>query len=519
MRTTLSALLSFSLMTVTLTGMGSCGGAGEKGDPGETGAPGEKGEKGDPATGEGGAAVSLLVPASSYAGRTALVQISGVGTHFVDGTSVDFGDPGIKVRSVQAGSSANLRALIEIGVEAQPGAHDVKVMSPQPPSGGDAEQVVLKGGFTVSPSLIAELTGGAMMPAKVPQGGIVDVAVRNIDDRDNPFSTTPGQTPQLVLGPLPVGSPSISTTRYSYVGLVDALAPAGGLRIGLLQKDRQGQNLGHASDSADKNAPLLMARPATELTSGMAKSGEVLGPAAAGLRATNLYKLTTAVDNQAVHLAFSGLGSALSVPYMPPRNAGIAGYLAPSSGQFRDGRAFESSETPGMVAMTVSARNALLLLPKAGDYYFVVHATDLSGSMNHGYTLTGRWATATNIGSLKEPMPEDSTTMPLGNIMLLDKPYFGTDGAADKNFDEDFIRFKAGKTGRVYVALQTTPGLSMGLGLRGGDCTAILAQSRYSTSGNVLNEVDVTEGITYCVRIAGNGQPAPYQFVISPTLN
>jgi hypothetical protein len=321
-----------------------------------------------------------------------------------------------------------------------------------------------------------------------------------------------------VLGPMPLGTPTVSTTRFGYVGLVDALAPAGGLRVGLMQKDRLGANLGHASDQADKNAPQITARAATALTSGTGKTGEVLGQATAGLRSTNLYKLTTAVDNQVVHLAFTTLGSALGTPYMPGRNASIAGSMAPASGQFRDGRSFESSETPG-AAMMVGARNALMLLPKAGDYYFAVYASDLSGSMNHSYTLTGRWATASSIGSLKEPTPEDSTSMPLGNIMLLDKPYFATDGAADKDFDEDFIRFKAGKTGRVYASLTTTPGLSMGLGMRAGDCTMILAQSRYSTSGNVLNEADVVEGTTYCVRIAGNGQPAPYQFVISPPLN
>lgn len=512
MSMTVSAGLS---MTLALT---SCGGeAGEKGNTGDPGATGEKGEKGE--AGSGTAAISLLVPSSSFAGRTALLQISGVGTHFADGSMVDFGDPGLKVRSVQAGSSANLRVLVDIGVEAQLGVHDVMVMSPQPPSGGEEEHLLLTGGFTVTPSLLEELPGAATMPVKAPQGGVVELALRNIDDRDNPFSTATGQTPQLVLGPTLLGTPTISTTRYSYVGLVDALAATGGVRVGLLQKDRQGQNLGHASDPADKNAPQIMARPATALTSGMAKTGELLGQAATGTRATNLYKVTTAVDNQVVHLAFSGLGSALSAPYMPPRSPGLGGYMTGGSGQFRDGRSFESSETPGMAAMTVSARNALLLLPKAGDYYFAVYATDLSGSMNHGYTVTGRWATATSIGSLKEPTPEDSTGMPLGNIMLLDKPYFGTDGAADKEFDEDFIRFKAGKTGRVYASLQTTPGVSIGLGLRGGDCTAILAQSRYSTSGNVLNEMDVVDGQTYCVRIAGNGQAAPYQFVITPPMN
>src|SRR5262249_44857300 len=116
MKKTLSMLLPLTFFG----SLAACGGEkGDKGDPGDPGLMGDKGDKGDPGNGGANAAVSLLTPTSIFAGRSTLLQISGVGTHFADASTVDFGDPAIKVQSVQAGSGANLRVAITVGVDAK----------------------------------------------------------------------------------------------------------------------------------------------------------------------------------------------------------------------------------------------------------------------------------------------------------------------------------------------------------------------------------------------------------------
>lgn len=494
------------LLIGALAGCGS--GSGNQSAP-DGGSDGPQVQGSDPA-------ISLITPTSIYAGRTVTVQLSGVSTHFADGSSVDFGDPAITVAKVAAGSSANLRATGMVGIDARLGAHDVRVTTPGQPTGG-AEMVTLKGGFGVLPALSMELPTGATQPPSVAQGGIVDLAVHNLDDHDNPFSTMAGQpVPQLLGGATAVGAsgPLVTANRLAGLGLVDALAPAGGLRLAVVQKGAQGQDVGFVSDPADKLAVQVTGRPPTVLAQGMTKSGEALADA----RATNLYKLTTAADNQVAVVAFTWLGTALAGSAGMAPKVTLVGYLAPASGRFRDGFGLDTSETPGMAASTVAARNSLMLLPKAGDYYIAAYASDLSGSANHSYSITARWATGVSLGSLKEPTGGDSAAMPLATIARLDSPYFATDGAADTPFDEDFIRFTATKTGRVHVGVLTTAGVSMGVGLRAADCATSTAATRYSANGTVLNEADVTDGTAYCVRVVGNGQPVGYQLLLTQAL-
>lgn len=477
---------------------------------------GSKDDGGPPVQGDE-PAISLITPTSLFAGRSVTVQISGVATHFTDGSSVDFSDPAITVAKVAAGSSANLRATGLVGIDARLGAHDVQVTTAGQPTAGSAEVVTLKGGFSVLPALSMELPAGAAVPPVVPQGGIAELAVRNIDDHDNPFNTAPGQAaPQLLGGAVAIGgtAPSVAAGRLAGLGLVDALAPAGGLRLAVVQKNAQGQDTGFVSDPTDKLAVQVTGRAPTVLAAGVTRSGEVLAEA----RATNLYTLTTAADNQIAEVAFTWLGTALAGSAGAPPKVTLVGYLAPASGRFRDGVALDTSETAGMAASTVAARNTLMLLPKAGSYYFVAYASDLSGSAGHSYSVTARWATGVSLSSLKEPMGGDSAATPLATIARLDSPYYASDGAADSAFDEDFIRFTAAKTGRVYVAVLTPAGVSMGVGLRSADCITSTAATRYSASGTVLNEADVTDGTTYCVRVVGNGQPVGYQLMIAGSL-
>jgi len=509
--------MTLSRITVGLALVGffaGCGepAPGEKGDPGLTGDKGDKGEKGE--KGEPGMsgtvdpAVSLLTPPSLFAGRNALVQVSGVSTHFAAGSTVDFGDAAIKVNKVEAGSNANLRISVTVGADAKLGPHDVTVASPPTGAMGGPETVTLKGGFTVLPSLAMEAPPMGTMVATAPQGGLVDIAVKNLDLRENPFSQF-GIT-RFTNGASSVGTPSTRTDRFAVLALVDALAPAGGLRVSVGSGDSPDSLTYYTSDPSDAAAIKVTARMATELKAGMAVASQSIG----AKNGTVLYKLTTTADNSVVQLAFTGLGAGLSGVASPR----LIGAQAPASGKFGDGRSFDTSATPVTMGMGIAARNGFMLLPKMGDAYFSVYASDFSGGMTHTFTTTAKVAAGTALSSLVEPMGGDSEMKPIATIMTLDKPYFGLDGAADAAYDQDFIKFTPKTTGRVYVIVNTTVGVSMGLGLRQGDCTSILAASKYSATGTVFNETDVTAGTAYCVRVAGDGKPTPYQVIITQAL-
>ncbi len=493
-----------TLIPFLLLGLvGACGGEPIKGDPGERGDKGDPGTKGDP--GQVDPALQVVTPQALFAGRTAVLQIGGVGTTFAAGSTVDFGDPAVKVLKVELGSQASLRVTVEVGTTAKIGAHDVTVNSPVPPTGGPGpEQVKLKGGFTVMASLLNVAPMGMTTGPTVDQGGFADLSARNLDYRENPFYTG-----ARIAGPfLQIGSATMSSTAIAAVALVDALAPAGSLQTQVTTVNPLGQTVGYAADPADPAAVKVKARAATALTAGMTKTGEML----AERRASNLYKLTTTADNQALLLSFGGLGSAFT-----GAGAGIVGAMAPGSGHFGDGASVAPSVTISMMG-AVTAYNSVMVLPKAGDYYFAVYASDQSGSMNHSYAVTAKTATSGALGSLKEPMTADTPAMPLGNLAALDKPYYGTDGAIDVAYESDYIKFKATKTGRVYLSVTATPGIRIGVGVRQADCQMVVAGTISSSSGTAGNEVDVTDGSTYCVRVAGDAATTPYQLLIVPAL-
>lgn len=492
-----------TLIPFLLLGLvGACGG-GEpvKGETGERGDKGDPGAKGDP--GQVPPALQVVTPQALFAGRSAVLQVGGVGTTFAAGSTVDFGDPAIKVQKVELGSQASLRVTVDVGVAAKIGAHDVTVTSPAPPTGGGSpEQVKLKGGFAVMASLVNVAPMGMAPTAE--QGGFADLSARNLDYRENPFYTG-----TRITGPFQqVGTASVSSSAISGVALVDALAPAGTLQTQVTTVNPLSQTIAYAADPADPAAVKVKARAATALTAGMTKMGEML----ADKRATNLYKLTTTADNQTLLMSFSGLGSALT-----GAGAGLVGAMAPSSGHFGDGASLATSVTVGMMG-AVSAYNSVMVLPKAGDYYFAVYASDLSGSMNHSYAVTAKTATTGALASLKEPMTPDTPMMPLGNLAALDKPYLGTDGAIDAAYESDYVKFKATKTARVYLQVTATSGVRIGLGVRQADCQTVAVSTNYSNSGTATNEIDVTDGSTYCVRVAGDVNTTPYQLLMVPAL-
>lgn len=495
-------------MAGALLGAPACGEPGAPGEPGESGDRGEKGDKGEP--GQVEPALGLLTPSTLFAGRSAVLQVSGVGTRFAPGSLIDFADPAIKATKIEIGSNANLRVTVDVGLDARLGLHDVRVATAKPDGEGNLD-LWLKGGLMVSPSLSVEADPMSPMMAAgptAPQGGFVEVAAKNLDFRENPLGTG------LRLGaPLSfISQTSLTAARVQVVALVDALAPAGSVRTTLWTTNPLGQSIGFVADPADALAVKVTARAATPLALGGPKNAEVL-PAR---RSTNLYKITTAADNQVVVVAFSGLGMGL-VAGNGPR---LIGYMAPKSGVFRDGRIVETSATPAMMAGWVSARTALLHVPKAGDFFLSVYSSDLTGSMNHSYSVTPRAATAGALGSLKEPMMGDSPMAPVVSLAELDKPYVGTDGAIDANYEYDYIKLKAKNNGRVYLTVTSTPGVSIGLGVRGPDCnTGFVAAANFSSSGAVANEFETKAGDTYCVRVFGDtAGTTPYQLVMSPAL-
>ena len=196
------------------------------------------------------------------------------------------------------------------------GPHDLSISSP--PTGGEsgAEDLKLKGGLTVMPSLAIESASGGTSGPMVSQGGLVDVAVRNLDYRDNPFWSL-----SRFAGPIStIGTVTATTVRMSGTAIVDVLAPTGALPVGGSTVGPFGQNIYYVSDAADMAAPQVKARAATALTLGMAKSGETISEK----RATNLYKFTTAMDSQVVHMQFGTLGAGWAGGLRP------IGYTAPS---------------------------------------------------------------------------------------------------------------------------------------------------------------------------------------------
>ncbi len=82
------------LLFATLT---ACQGpAGDQGQVGAIGDKGDKGDKGDPGPGTT-PALAALTPSTMFLGRTTVMQLSGVSTHFQSSSSVVFDDPAIDI--------------------------------------------------------------------------------------------------------------------------------------------------------------------------------------------------------------------------------------------------------------------------------------------------------------------------------------------------------------------------------------------------------------------------------------
>lgn len=481
MRKLLGSLVVPALVPVVL---GACSGPpGDKGEPGPSGPPGAMGDKGDPGTATSPTAQLVgLLPGSAFSERTTVVQLSGAFTHFDAGTSVRFDDTAITVGKVTAGGPGYLQAEVAVGRNARFGAHDITVDSAGQPS-GEREVVTLKGAFTVAGTLAAEATGTSK---NVDQGGILDFNLRNVD-RDNPFAGS---------GRLDGGARTLQSSALSgrMIGtaLVDALATPGGLGL-----HASFDKLGYALDPASSGAPQVKARTATALTLGTAQSGEKLAAA----KATNLYKLTTGADAQVLVLSFATTGGlATNV---------LGGAFAPSTGRFAEGQLFYASQN-------MAAQTGLVYVPQKGDAFLAVHAAGMNGGADWGYDLTVRGASA-RVVSAKEPVTPDGPTTPLLDATA-DGPLLASDGALDGPADLDYVRIKAGKTGRLFVQA-TTPGQSLSpstvaVTILQSDCATALAPQR-----PLQQEAAATMDTSYCAVLSSpSGYIGPYQLLVAQDL-
>ena len=475
---------------------GSCGEStmGPQGVPGPEGMPGPAGPAG--AVPPVPAALTLIWPQAAFPDRAVTVQVAGSLTHFGPTSKLQFSDPEITVTKLTVTGPASLRAELRLSAKAKVGAVDLWVQTTvQDPSGMSAEQserVQLQSGFLVAPSLSVD---AASTSKSTPQGGLMDFAVRNLD-RDNPFAV--GNAPSLDGGAVAVRT-SLLGNRLLGVGLIDALAPVGGLplraRFGSIEK-----GLSYSLDPAGEGAPQVTARAAVELISGTAKLGERFMAA----KQSNLYKVTTTADEQLLFLAVTTEGGLTG-------NA-LFGAVAPASGRFAEGQAFYSSSPAALLPPGSPNHATVALLPKRGDSYVALFPAGLGSGADWGYSVLATVAPAKAV-SAKEAMA-DTPLMPLVDVVL-DSARYAVDAAMDGPADLDYVRIKATKSGRLLVQA-VTPGLRLSdpgvsVTLLQADCTAPLAAAR-----PVQQEAVVTAGTTYCALISSlAGYAGGYQLLVA----
>lgn len=443
--------------------------------------------------------------------RAATLAISAVGSHFKAGTTtVTFNDVNVVATKVDVGSATNLRVQVALTAQALMGPHDVTVVTPGALTGGAEERLVLQGGLTVQPTLFPDLQSGMTTAATAPQGGLTQVLVRNLDYRSNPFdldTTRPISGVALPLGLLTPPMVTINATTFGTLAIVDALAPVGGLSVGLASTNPLGQTVQFASDPADTRATQVTARLPVVLNAAAGVTNQKI----ATPNSTVLYKYTSPADNYVATLSLSTIGTGLlGGVSAAPR---VLGYQAPTTGRFAEGFPLDTSATVSMPSMTLVGRNVAVYLPKAGDNYFVLYPDNLTGSDNHTYTLTLNAGAGTAV-SLVEPVTPDTTTSPL-TAVTLDKHYYATDGQIDVAGESDYIRVLPGKSGPIYASVSTNTGAMIGIGLYAMNCTTPINTSGLRIAqGASSQEEMVTAGNQYCVRISGPVKTS-YQLVLT----
>ena len=473
----------------------SCG-TGDPGAPGAQGEPGPAGPQGPPGS-PGPVATTPptltgISPFTTFADRVVILQLSGIGTHFTPSSRVEFTDPALSVTRVTVGSSGYLQAEVHVGAAAALGPHDLTVTSDGvTPTGQPTrtpETATLRGAISVVPSLAADASGTTAM---VTEGGLFDFSLTDLD-HNTPFAGS-----ARIEGGARALYAAAFGGRVSGYGLIDALAPMGGLALHAVFT-KNGTDTAFVADPGAAASPQVMSRAAKALTLGTATTGETLGAP----RQTNLYKLTTAADTQVAVLSFATTGGLTTNT--------VSGAAAPASGKWNDGQFFYASPN-------AAVQTALVWLPTKGDQYLTVLAANLGGAADYGYGVTARVATAKSFSTKENTMMPDTTGTPLATVMV-DAPQRSGDGALDSPADLDYIRIQTAKAGRVYVQA-VAPGQGLGapalmVALMQSDCTTALAPPR-----PVQQEAAVDASGTYCVVLSSPSSYAgPYQLIVTQDL-
>jgi hypothetical protein len=427
--------------------------------------------------------LSTLVPPSGYLDRTVVLQLGGVNTHFESGTIVDFGDPGIGLAWTFK-SETNLTIYATIDDSARIGPHDVSVKTFGPRQ-DQAVDLVLKGGFTVEGSLtLAPLADDPV------QGQLTQVEVIDQDYRDNPFGAS---SVTIVEGPRLLNLLATTSTRYSWIGLMDALTPEQPLVISLTSKNPLGDTMSYRTTPTDKNARVVRRRAATLLGENQTKTGEVLSRPLA----SNLYRVDSPDAGRVLMLSYENVGVGLLLD-------NLTTVTAPASGSFADG---QHVDFPSLNQTTYTA---LAWLADSGPTYLSVFAGTLAGdAARYTYDVTARTAAAMRL-DLTELQP-DSPAAPLA-LVALDGPVFSDNGSIDPASDMDYIAFTPSVTGRVHAQATGSQAHALKISFMQADCTTPVTVSR-----GFQHEVAVNAGQRYCLRLSA-ATATPYRLILTPQL-
>lgn len=487
MRATIGRIHGGLCAGALLLGLGCSGADGPAGPSGPVGAAGAAGT----------AALNGVFPVRMFAGQTRPVNLTGAFSHFGATTTISFGDDGLIVSGVKAVSAGILSLQVQATAAARFGAHDVTVTTPGAAAGKKDEVLTLQGVFSIAPSL------AAIRPptdASVSQGGLMALQVTNLTQRQQLFDGDAA----LVGGRL-LSTSLVDAERLVGVGLVDALAPAGALALGV-SFTQGGQTRQWLADPMDAATPQVKARAAKALTVGQNLVGETFPT---GGDPTSLYKFTTAAADQVMVLTVVNAGGGLL--------RGVYGAVAPASGKWNDGQFL-------IVTTNDVLHTALAYLPTAGDQYLTVLPATFRGGPGTDYQIAPRLSTGKRF-SAKEPASPDGPSAPLASVTL-DAPAFAQDGVIDASSDADYVRLTTPRTGRLYVAayprllgadvngIAPQPTL---VGLLAADCTTPVAGT-----SQVQQETAATAGSTYCAKItypgSSFGSPITYTLLASQDL-
>lgn len=447
-------------------------------------------------TAPNGGSVSQVAPGTLFVGRTTEVTVSGNGTHFSGQPRVDFGDAAMKTTRVDVLSPTSLRVEIEVGDEASSGPHDVTVTTV---GIGDTKDEVAtsKGGLIIAAPIKHDVGG------TVPQGGVIDFALVNLD-KDNLFTSAPVFVSGGVLAKITEMTPERITGSL----LIDALAPAGPLRVRLSVKNAKGQDVSFASAGDDPLAPKVTpSNPILQLVPGKVEGNEAIRAP----HGSNLYKSTVPGEDHVFVLSMGTVGGALK----STSGARLLGAFAPPTGRFGDGAPFDTTYDNA-----AGGRVAVGLARTAGDAYFGVHTSDLSGGPSeYNYSVKVAFAKATSF-SMKEPSPSDAPGTPLATIDV-DAPAFAVDGAIDTRGDADYVIFTPAKAGRIFVAaVPLNSGVPLNVAIFGNDpgtasCSAFMAGGL----GTRQAEIKAVAGTPYCARVnTTTPMTTKYSLVVTPEL-